>query len=328
MENRDFLTKNGMKKYLDNPKYWSLLAGVVFCLSYHGFPDFPQWGQYVFFVFFVVVLGIPHGALDHLVEEKYVNRTNKDFSFRGFLLRYLFQMLAYAVLWYFFPAISLLVFLGFSAWHFGESDLNPAPSHWLWSLSQWLLGGSVLVFILLREPALTGDLMHRITQENETVQSAWAWIARNQWPVLGGLAGIFVAAAGGAQLVKPRKFEMEKAAALFLFMAVLYFMPLLPAFALYFGGWHSVNTFQHIEGFLGGIKKSGAPKANLWLAALPLTGVALVFLVFLGWIWQRIFSGTDPLPILFIFIAIITLPHLQVMGRMLAYGRDEPRPSA
>lgn len=309
-----------MKKHLHNPRYWSLLAGVVFCLLYHGLPDFPQWGQYAFFVFFVVILGIPHGALDHLVEEKYARQRNGVFSMPGFLIRYLVQMLAYAVLWYFFPAISLAVFLAFSAWHFGESDFSPAPGHWLWRAGQWLLGCLVLVFILLREPTLTGDLIGRIAHGNQAAQGSWAWAARSQGWVLGWLAVTFAVAVCAAQLRAPRKPDIEKAIAFMAFMAVLYFMPLLPAFALYFGGWHSVNTFRHIGEFLSGTEKRGS--ARLWLAALPLTGAALAFLLLFAWLWQHTLAGTDPLPVLFVFIAIITLPHLRVMHRMLAPDRE------
>jgi len=99
-----------------------------------------------------------------------------------------------------------------------------------------------------------------------------------------------------------------------LVLALAYFLPLLPAFALYFGGWHALNTFGHISGFLDNERTVW----QLWKSALPFTLLSIVFLGMIVLVWSGLFSTIDPLPILFIFIAVITLPHLLVMQKMFS----------
>ncbi len=65
--------------------------------------------------------GIPHGAVDHWVA------FGADFQWRklgSFVLRYISLMAAVALLWFIQPWLGLLLFLLYSAWHFGETDLR------------------------------------------------------------------------------------------------------------------------------------------------------------------------------------------------------------
>jgi len=266
----------------------------------------------IFFAFFVIILGIPHGALDHIVAEKYATSHHKSFSLILFLGNYLLQMVAYALLWFWFPAFSLFLFLIISAWHFGESDMHPAPKHIYWLLSQAILGAVVLFFILMREPDFTAEIVARITRNDDTTAKVWQFLFRNAlWVYASGFVALSVTALL-AQQVAPVHINSSKFTCFVLLLIVISFLPLLPAFALYFGGWHSINTFNHISSFVN--KERSMPQ--LWLVAMPFSIVAFVFLLATAAIWYYAFSNVDPLPILFIFIAIITLPHLLVMHNM------------
>ena len=64
------------------------------------------------------VVGIPHGAMDHMTEAL---SKNKRITV-SFVLKYLSLMAAVYLLWLFSPSIALLSFLLYSAWHFGETD--------------------------------------------------------------------------------------------------------------------------------------------------------------------------------------------------------------
>lgn len=284
-------------------------AGLAFA---HQVCEVPAAVDFAFFLVLVVVVGIPHGAVDHLVDEQCLKNRHQNFSTFRFLLKYLVQMLAYAGLWLIFPGFSLLLFLLFSVWHFGESDMQPAPRHPIWSVVKFALGSLVLFFILLREPDLTGDLVYRITLSNPVAREVWTTAVIYQRPVILGLGVLLLCSFLLAQHREPVKHSGRGWLQFVVVLVVVSVLPLLPAFAVYFAGWHSLNTFQHMNEFLA----AEGSDQSLWKKAMPFTLLAIVFLAGVALFWWNVFSHLDPLPVLFIFFAIITLPHLLIMHRM------------
>lgn len=67
----------------------------------------------------IILFGIPHGAIDHILFMK-----KSNISHLLFFSIYLSFMAAYLVLWYIFPVVALILFLFLSAYHFGESQLS------------------------------------------------------------------------------------------------------------------------------------------------------------------------------------------------------------
>jgi len=303
-----------LQQQLRQPRIWALILGIILVLLHQLAGEVNPAIDYIFFGIFVILIGIPHGAVDHLVEEKYFQKQKKPFSLFRFLFKYILQIAAYALLWFITPVLSLSLFLLLSAWHFGESDMQPAPKHVLWKVSQMLLGTLVLFFILMREPAYTADLIFRITRESMIALNSWQWAAGNSIQIYGVLLASLVFISVISQRFEPLKWQPAKWINFILLMGVIYFLPLLPAFALYFGGWHSLNTFDHMSEFLGNKNSVW----QLWKAALPFTLLAIFFLGITALLWSGFMSHIDPLPVLFIFIAVITLPHLLVMNKMFS----------
>lgn len=292
-------------------RYTMVGAGAILAVAHH-LALVPDEVHLAFFALLVAAAGIPHGAVDHLVEERTFHARQRAFSMPRFLGSYLLQMLLYAGLWYLFPSISLLLFLLLSAWHFGESDTEPAPDHPLWSVFKALLGGWVLCFILLREPAFTANVVERITGGHPVPTWLWQWVAGHSMYLLSGLGALVVAFHALALRMAPVPRAYARWLPWCAVMAVVYFLPLLPAFALYFGGWHAINTFHHMNKHLG----TRATPWKLWRRALPFTLLSATLLLATGIVWWKEYQYIDPLPVLFIFIAIITLPHLRVMTGM------------
>lgn len=290
-----------------------LLLGTLLAIA-HGLTSVADWVDISFFLVLVVGIGIPHGAVDHLIEQRSAEKRGQAFSVIRFLIGYLLMMLGYATLWYFFPALSFGIFLLLSAWHFGESDLQPAPSHPFWRLSQILLGALILFFILMRAPALTAEVIGSITLQHPATLGLWQWLSEHASLTFGLLILMILASGIAAQIKAPVKFRAGQWLYWLLLLSVIYFLPVLPAFALYFGGWHALNTFGQMADFLG----KDHSVWSLWKAAFPFTLAAAIGSLVLGAIWLISFSEADPIPVLFIFIAVITLPHLLVMHRMFA----------
>ena len=97
------------------------------------------------------------------------------------------------------------------------------------------------------------------------------------------------------------------------------FLPLLPAFALYFVGWHSLISLQQIgqyiesgntklqdHNFVLPLLKKGFPFS---LAALAGLAIAVIFYNYSN-------ASFHLLPLVLIFLSVITLPHLGVMNEL------------
>ncbi len=288
-----------------------LLSGFALACA-HALSAVPPLVDYAFFGVFLIALGIPHGAVDHMIAKQLVETNQRRFSLSRFIGQYILQIVLYAVFWYLFPTVSLLLFILLSAWHFGESDVQPAPSHFSWKLVQFISGSLVLFFILMRQPDLTGEIVQSITQKNRQAAVVWSWISGHVLHVYAGLSAALGCAVVWANTRAPMAFLLRRWGYFAILLGVIFFLPVLPAFALYFGGWHALNTFHHMAGFMGHTNGISA----LWKASLPFTLMAFVFLFFTAVLWQTRLAHHDPIPVLFIFIAIITLPHLVVMHQM------------
>jgi hypothetical protein len=66
--------------------------------------------------FFTV--GLSHGALDHITQKANINA--KEYTY--FIVNYLIKSALIGSVWLVFPSIALIIFILYSAWHFGQAD--------------------------------------------------------------------------------------------------------------------------------------------------------------------------------------------------------------
>lgn len=311
---------NNLLRYFSSvPTRCTVVAGALLVLWQFCLGAIPFDVQLIFTLIFVFLTGIPHGALDHLVEAETAARTRYQYNLVRFLLKYLLIIGIYAMIWHFFPLYSLLLFLIFSAWHFGETDLEKMPpkAH-LWTLNRFLHGAFVLSWLLLGHAAETTPILERIT--GQTAEEMWVWqffvtyrwqLLLNGWVFMSVLIWV-------TQQWSPVSFDATRMFRLLTVLLLCQALPLLLAFTLYFAGWHSISAFQTIRDYLNSspIKNHRQSWWQFWLSAMPFTLLAMASVVVLAWGWQRYAKGIDPLPFLFIFLSLVTLPHLQVMHRM------------
>ncbi|KAJ3056972.1 hypothetical protein HK102_011117 [Quaeritorhiza haematococci] len=123
-------------------------------------------------VLFLLVLAIPHGAIDHLVA--YTTSTS-TVTPTFFYAAYLGIMLAYGSLWYLSPAVSLSIFLGLTAYHFGEGDVAHLPIRGtLRALIRTSRGIFLLASILLAQPHRTAPTIDALLGIGEKpLSSSW-----------------------------------------------------------------------------------------------------------------------------------------------------------
>jgi len=284
---------------------WQTVAGSL-----------PTEVQMVVFVGLLAGAGVPHGALDHLIDKETATRQKKPFSMTWFLAKYLLIVSVYGLIWLWVPAFCLGLFLIGSAWHFGETDIERVPPTPVWMLTRFVAGGFVLAFILLTHSAEVTPILERITHQNPLAMAVWQWFSTNAGIILPAWAILTVGLFGLALWVCHVTVDGIRMVRLGALLVLCYYLPLLPAFGLYFGGWHALSSFCTIGTYLRQTGSSARVIWQVWLKSLPFTGFALLGLVLFGWLCQQWAPGWDPLPLVFVFLSLITLPHLSVMHGM------------
>ena len=69
----------------------------------------------------ILIIGVSHGALDHLKGKKLLSILNIK-KFYIFYLIYILMALSVILIWTIVPAITLIVFLAVASFHFGKED--------------------------------------------------------------------------------------------------------------------------------------------------------------------------------------------------------------
>ena len=311
------------KKQIINTTYhgvltkWLLSLGILLLLLHHFLFAFPIQFQMILLSVTLVLTGIPHGALDHLVAAQSNAVQSQSFTHSSFLLNYLSRMLVFGLVWYFFPLLALGVFLLLSAFHFGETDLMSfAHKNILLTLVQLFYGTCILTLLLLTHldevTPIVSELPDTQIRHILTITSAYskAIIGMNI-----GLLLLFawIYHATSRQSIKtwyPILFHM------LVLVPVLTGLPLLLAFTFYFGCWHSLHSLENIRQFLS--KQQQQPVTISWVLkkSIPLTVIAVVFILVLVVLANYLGNTQVFLLGFFIGISILTAPHIQVMSNM------------
>jgi Brp/Blh family beta-carotene 15,15'-monooxygenase len=244
---------------------------------------------YGFLLVGLIAVGIPHGAVDHLIEiGKWESR-----KVPIFIVKYIALAALMGICWYFLADWALLVFLLYSAWHFGQADGE------LWKLNSaisFLWGAFLLVFILGTHTNETNAILQSIGA-NAFAFSLPYWIV-SPWLIW-------------ALMQKKYAFTVT-----ILWLTLATQLPLLLAFGLYFIGQHSVTSWKHISIALNQSNRS------IWLHSLPFQVGAWLILALFIFLWPTDgiynFEMLDKFGVFFIFISCISFPHVITMNML--YG--------
>ncbi len=310
------IMSNAIRYIFKTPTWLTVILGI-FLLGWQSYQGIlSQNIQVAFFVMLILLTGIPHGSLDHLIQEANDKRQNRVYNLTKFMLKYLLFMAVYGLAWYWFSGISLMIFLIISAWHFGETDLENVPlKSRIWSFTRLFYGFYILAFILLKHTDEVNPIVQKMIMGQKNALLFWKFIQLNVKQILYllglGLSTIFIV----AQSEHLIKFDKVRIFRLILILTLTIYLPLLPAFALYFGGWHALCAFDTIHGYLQKDHPSLTFK-SVYLKALPFTIMAIIFLSAFLWYCKNYTQAYNPFPILFIFISLITLPHLVIANQM------------
>ena len=263
--------------------------------------------EYFYFACYGLILtfGIIHGANDILILLKGKKQTKK-IVIRS-TVKYLSIVLLISVLFFLFSEISLLFFVLFSAYHFGEQQWTIFGSNQSKSISLFYFFFGLLIFstLFLFNQNDVSNIIFEITKIDisENIYSAGFIFS-----FLCTLLLIIL----NYQILK--KQLLHQLALLVVMLLVFFTYELLPAFAIYFVFFHSIPSIIEQSDYLFGdsiqsenFKKFLLKGATYWL-------LAIVFLVIMYLILKN--NVDFSLAIFFSFLAAITFPHVLVIYKM------------
>jgi Brp/Blh family beta-carotene 15,15'-monooxygenase len=281
----------------------AFLILLVCCLA---FSNAPLSDQLAWTSIFILLLGIPHGAIDHVLLTEKIS-INKFW----FYSLYLGLITINTVLWFVLPGLSLLFFLLVSAYHFGQSQLSFLPESFLSKLLFILWGISILSGLLLYNSSDIDWLLMNTSEFG--ISSFEGLLYEVKLITITSTASVILLL--GYFLYK-NKITLEKMGLelidLFLVHASFYILPLLIGFTLYFIILHSLKVMVDEFEFL----KSKKPSFNISKFIALLTPFSLLSFIGSAIIIALIFNGWLNLSLAFILLVLlsgITLPHSVVM---------------
>jgi Brp/Blh family beta-carotene 15,15'-monooxygenase len=246
-----------------------------------------------------LTIGVSHGALDHLTDSG--RKDNR--ALVRFIAVYLFKAGLFGLLWMIFPVGALILFLLYSAWHFGQADFKEWGLKEDWKAFAW--GSMVIADVLLLHPAETSDIISGMV--GFTIGEGHASSAGHFTTTTGVLSGAVIA-------VSLLFAAVERSGKMFITLSYIIIgsaLPLLIAFGIYFTAQHSLNSWKQLKAGLG------ETYSRLWIRSLPfgLGGALLIFTFVL-------FGGGRYAATLFIVLSCLSIPHVIRMHRFYIKSND------
>ncbi|MDG1176222.1 MAG: beta-carotene 15,15'-dioxygenase, Brp/Blh family [Flavobacteriales bacterium] len=232
-------------------------------------------------------VGLSHGALDHLTGSPILNKT----KLLIFSITYIAKGALFGVVWFFTPGLALLLFILYSAWHFGQADFKE------WKLTNSLFsfvwGCVLLILILLFHVAELLTVLEQIPNLNhsaltENLEGTRLLVLQLFTVLIGVILALY-----------------HKS--IFILLTITYlllstWLPLLVSFGIYFVFQHSMNGWKHLK---NGLNKSSK---TMWKESFPFNlGGSLLIIGF------YLFGETNQLGTFFIIISCLSLPHVLSM---------------
>jgi Brp/Blh family beta-carotene 15,15'-monooxygenase len=236
----------------------------------------------------VIVLGLPHGALDPMVARK-AFESRRNYSTASFYAVYLVLALGYCLLWLRFPTLGLSAFLAIAAIHFG-SDWQHRGS----ALTRLAYGVTVVTLPALAHPAEVAGIYSILgTSHAQTLVELSK--------VLGAMAAV-VGFVGAILQVKQCKTDLPEFLAIV--MAALLLGPLV-FFTCYFSLLHSPRHLLETSADLGITSLRG-----VWVKTLPIVAATVALCGVLYFALPGISVSGRLLMTVFIGLASLTIPHM------------------
>ena len=256
-------------------------------------------------VLLIVLFGIPHGAVDHIL---FMENTKTDS--RRFYVFYLSLICLILVLWLVFPILSLVFFLLLSAYHFGQSQFIRYSD--LPRVSALVIYSSWGVSILSGLSLYNSDELKQILSSSSDMSGLLSVFQPRLLIVVLSISSLcfLLTFAYYKKAFSKRRFVIELL--LFAFIHVCFYYHSLLGFSVYFATLHSFQVLKEEYVFLS--KRITHFNFRSFLFKLiPYTLLSLVGIVLMLGLSHLEFIPLSKTLLIFMSISALTLPHSMVM---------------
>lgn len=270
-----------------------VITALLMTTSLTVAPAWVPWSvQLVLLAIGVLVLGLPHGALDPATAE-HAGLVSTKRSLWLFNAAYSAVVIAVVGLWWLAPAFTLALFLLVSAWHFSGDWRASLPP-----VAQLAGGAGLLLMPIVFHTEEVADIF-------ETLSGPGGRVLAEQLSVLGWLVP------GWMLVVSAYAISQKRWSTAFEFIGLVALgmaAPPLVFFIIYFCLLHSP---RHLLGHFQQAPRETHPR--LWRMLILYTLGTLLVLAPVLWLWQSLSVTDTLLRLVFIGLAAVTVPHMMLM---------------
>ncbi len=284
-----------------------LTAAFVVLLSF--FPLFNLMEPY-FFLLIIVLVGIPHGALDHIIHFKEKSPSRRKILL--FYLTYIGLIGIVGISWFYLPEFSFIIFILISSYHFGQSQLFYVDTNSKLKAVLYLSWGLFLISLII---CTNFQECMTIFQSLEWLNINW--FSKNMWLTVCITSGLITSSLLMNSLIK-KEISRERLfiETILLLLLVLFslFSTAVLTFSLYFGIWHSYRSL--VLEYRDLKEKLTLTLYKFVKLLLPFSLLATFFLFISYYLSISFDLGTSIYMVFIIIISTLTVPHLFVMNRL------------
>ncbi len=252
----------------------------------------------------LLALGIPHGAADHLVFRT-TRSGGSDRYYLAFTAYYLLLIFGYGLLWYYYPTLAFLVFIGMSVYHFGQSyEGGSRRDTVVW-------GAFVLLFPIFLRYAQAAPIIGQMVGGQVALPTGVTLVVCLLLFGLNVVVPLFDYRTGRLSRRGLGRRWLDALLLTFLYLST----DLLLGFAVFFLLWHSLPAARSQWIYLKQRQLARSPVAYL-RQLLPLTAGAFLSLLLVYLYLTGYTDRTVDLGLLFILVSLITLPHAFLVDRV------------
>jgi len=261
----------------------------------------------------VFIVGIPHGAIDHIIASELFRNSNGLKGHLIFYSSYLLVMAGLGLLWFISPPAGMIIFLLISVYHFGQADMEEFITDGNSTVSWNIVRGVFIIgLILLSDTGKTFPVIADATGISETVfQEIFSYTSTIIVVLIISYLMAAIYSVYQNRVQNPFIFLTDALLLIALFLITGPFI----GFAIYFAVWHSSGHIHEMIQFFKSRNKSFGLR-DFILKSLPFTIISLLGLTGLYYIQELTDSGQQFITLMFILISVLTLPHMVVVNKM------------
>ena len=294
-----------------------LILGCLLLFFQQNFLSLSANIQFIIFLTGILLLGVPHGAADLLVASRNADAGKKTFSTFRFLAIYVGRLSLFAGVLWFFPVAGNLLFILFAAYHFGETDLHQFKTNTLLGKLFVITYGLVILPVILLHHFEEVKPIFQLFEAGKENQILINWIDINRYYILSA-CGVLFFSTTFVYFLSNRHTDINEKGEFLVRLAVILFilfnLPMLLGFTFYFVVWHSVISLNNIVCYLRNNNSYSIRMISRQIflySLLAITGIGMFGLTGFMFISSNAVAGY-----IFLGLAVLTAPHMQIMHDM------------